>query len=319
MDKETLLRLDQQALNTRLDATSSAFVANQLTHVRAQTIQVTHAPLNAFSFFPVQTEIPVGAETAKQIYYDMVGMAIIIANSADDLPRADAVAEETAVNVRHVGASYGYSVIELENASFARVPLSTMKASAVKRAIDKKLNDIAFKGDSKYGITGFLQNSNLNEYTLTADGTGSTTTFSTKTAAQMFRDMTAFIESVPIATEYTEQMNTIGIAPEAYLALASTTYNSTTGLTVLQTLQAQHPEITRWVKLGELIKADSTGAKDVMVGGYFAPDYIRLEIPKRFDQLPVEKRNLDYVIDCLASTVGVTVFKPFAFSIAEGV
>lgn len=319
MKQEQLTRLDQQALNARFDASQSAFIAEQLTKTRAKTIQVKHAALNAFTLFPVQTEIPVGAETAKQIYYDLVGMATIISNYADDLPRADAVAEETAVNVRHIGASYGYSVIDLENAAFANLPLSTLKANAAKRSVDKKLNDIAFKGDAKYGITGFLDNSNLNEYTLTADGTGSSTKFSTKTADKMFRDMTAFIESVPIATEYSEQMNTIAMSPDAYLALASTTYNATTGLTVLQTLQAQHPEITRWLKIGEFKNADSTGTKDIMVGGYFDPDYVRLEIPKRFDQLPVEKRNLDYIIDCLASTVGVTVFMPYAFSKAVGV
>jgi hypothetical protein len=320
MEKETLLRLDQEALNTlNLDDTSSAFVARQLTHVRAQTIQVKHAALNAFTLFPVQTEIPVGADTAEQIYYDMVGMATIISNYADDLPRADVVAEKTAVSVRDIGSSYGYSVKELQNAAYAKVPLTTMKASAVKRSNDKKLNDVAFKGDSKYGITGFIDNANLNEYTLTADGTGSATKFSTKTAAQMFRDMTAFIESVPIATEYTEAMNTIGISPAAHLALASTTYNTTTGLTVLQTLKEQHPEITRWLKIGEFKNADATGTKDIMIGGYFDADYVRFEIPNRFEQRPVQERNLEYVVNCLSSTVGVTVFRPFAFSIAEGV
>lgn len=316
-----MIRLDSDALSRNFDDTASAFLARQLTHVRAQTIQVTQAPLNAFMLFPVQTEIPVGADTALQRYYDMVGSAAIIANPADDLPRADIVAQEKSVKVKDIGASYGYSVKDLENASFANLPLSTMKAGAVRRAIDVKLNKIAFKGDSTHGIVGFLDNENLNEVTLPADGTGSSTKFSTKTPVQMYRDMSNFIESVPTITEDTEKMNTIALAPAAYNALASTLYvseNGQTTQTVLQMLKAQYPEIQRWLKIGEL-KGAGTGNTDVMVGGYFDPSYIRLEIPKRFDQRPVQEKNLMYIVNCLSSTVGVTVFRPYTFSIAEGV
>ena len=41
----------------RFDETTSAFLARELTHIRAQVLQVKKAPLNAFSVFPVQTDI----------------------------------------------------------------------------------------------------------------------------------------------------------------------------------------------------------------------------------------------------------------------
>ena len=50
----------------------------------------------------------------------------------------------------------------------------------------------------------------------------------------------------------------------------------------------------------------------------FDPMYIKLEIPTRFDQLPVQYRNLEYIIDCVAEAVGVTVTMPMAFAKAEG-
>lgn len=155
---EKVERLDTDTISrvlTRLDATQSAFLARMLTQVRARVLQVTHARLNAFTVFPVQTEISPGAETALQRIYDMVGMAKIIANSADDLPLVDILAQETSVRVKEVGAAYQYSVSDLEHAAFANLPLTTMKGNAVKRAIDTKLNSIAWKGDSENGIVGF--------------------------------------------------------------------------------------------------------------------------------------------------------------------
>lgn len=196
---EKVERLDADTISrvlTRLDATQSAFLARMLTQVRARVLQVTHARLNAFTVFPVQTEISAGAETALQRIYDMVGMAKIIANPADDLPLVDILAQETSVKVKEVGAAYQYSVSDLEAAAFANLPLTTMKGNAVKRAIDTKLNSIAWKGDSENGIVGFLDNINLSEYTLPATGTSSSTKLSDKTAEQMYKDVAAIIESV---------------------------------------------------------------------------------------------------------------------------
>ena len=57
-------------LEGRMDADTSVFLARQLTHIRAQTLTVKKTPLNAFQVFPVQTDIPAGAETAVQYIYD---------------------------------------------------------------------------------------------------------------------------------------------------------------------------------------------------------------------------------------------------------
>ena len=86
---------------------------------------------------------------------------------------------------------------------------------------------------------------------------------------------------------------------------------------MLHFLQQVHPEITRWMKVGEL-RAAGTGGKDMMIAGYFDPTYVKLEIPNRFQQLPVDRRNLEYVVDCISRCVGVTVAIPFAFVKAVG-
>lgn len=301
-----------------LDEAASVFLARELQYIRRRNLEVPKAPLEAFQVFPVQTEVPAGAETAYQRIYDSVGVAKIISNYADDLPRADVVAEETPVKLRDVGAAYGYNVSEIRSAQFAGINLSAVKARAARRSIDERLNTIAWKGDADYKIIGFLNNPNITEVTLPADGTGSSTALNTKTVDKVLRDVNAVIEAVPDATNQVEKADTVIIAPTAYNFLATTPRSDHSDITLLEFLRRTHPEIRRWLNVGAL-KGAGTGNKDLMFAGKFDPDYVKFEIPLRFSQLPVEMRNLEYIINCMARVIGVTVTMPLAFAKAEGV
>lgn len=315
------VRYDERELaiiesSNRLDAAESVFLARELTHIRAQVLEVRHANLNAFSVFPVQTDIPSGAETAIQRVYDMVGMAEIISNYSDDLRRVDLVAEEKAVKVYLLGDAYGYNYREIKNAQFAGRNLDTMKGKAARRGIDLKLNKIAWHGDKTHKITGFLDNPNVNEYVLPADGAGGKTQLKTKAEVQILRDLNGFVESIADATNDVEHANTL-LLPSTLYAVLSTSRLENSDRTLMDFFRQAHPEITRIMKVGELKGAGENG-EDVMICGYFDPMYIRFEIPTRFDQLPVQFRNLEYVVDCVAETAGVNINMPFAFSKATG-
>lgn len=298
------------------DESVSVFLARQLTHIRAQTLTVKKAPLNAFTLFPVQTDVPEGAESAVQRIYDSVGMAEIISNYADDLPRVDLVAKENAVKVYSAGDSYGYNEQEIMNAQFAGRNLSADKAAAAKRGVDIKINRIAFHGDTAHNIIGFLDNPNISVYALPADGEGSSTKLSTKTEKNVIRDVNNIIRAVSIATKEVETVNTLAFAPDVYAYLATTRLGDTE-TTILEFLKKVHPEVTRWMSIGELKGAGSDGS-DMIIAGYFDPMYIKLEIPTRFRQLPVERRNLEYIVNCLSRVIGVTITMPYAFVKIQG-
>lgn len=301
-----------------LDEAASIFLARELQYVRRKVLEVPKAPLEAFQVFPVQTEVPAGAETAYQRVYDAVGVAKLISNYADDLPRADVVSKEMPVKLADLGAAYGYNVSEIRSAQFAGVNLSTMKARAARRAVDEKLNSIAWKGDTDHNIIGFIDNPNITEVTLAADGTGSSTKFVDKTVAQVIRDVNKIIDAIPNATNQVENADTIIMAPAAYNHLATTPRSDHSDITILEFLRRTHPEIRRWLKVGAL-KGAGTNNADMIFAGRFEPDYVKFEIPERYRQLPVEIRNLEYIINCLARVIGVTVTLPMAFSKAQGV
>ena len=300
----------------RLDESASAFFARELSYVRSRVLEVQKAPLNAFVVFPVQTDVPAGAASAEQKIYDAIGVAKIISNYADDLPRADVLAQKIVTPVYTVGDSYGYNVVEIENAAFAGTNIDVYRARAARRAIDQRINTLAWKGDAAHGITGFLYNPNMTTVQLPADGTGSSTRLADKTPAQIIRDVNAVINAVELATNSVEVADTVLLSTAAYDHIAGTPRSDYSDITILDFLKKTH-EGVRFMKVAELTGAGA-GNKDILIAGKFDPDMVRLEIPERFRQLPVEKRNLEYVVDCLSRVIGVTVVVPIAFAKAVG-
>ena len=108
------------------------------------------------SIFPVTSEADPGADTVAFDSYDSVGMAKIITNYADDLPRADVKAQRTIVKVFDIATSYGYSIKDIRRAKMTGKPLTTRKAESARRANDALVNKIAFQGDAEHGILGIL-------------------------------------------------------------------------------------------------------------------------------------------------------------------
>lgn len=303
------------------DASYSAILARNLQYIRSQVWEVQKAPLHAFEVFPVMTDVPAGAETAIQRIYDTMGIAKIVSNYADDLPRADVVAKEESVKVVTIGDSYGYNVRELDNAAFANTNLTEWRARAARRAIDVKLNKLAWFGDTTHNIRGFLNHDNITQVAVAADGNVNgginSKKFKHKTSEQIIRDINDLLNAIDVATNNVEFPDTVLLPTEAYDLMVMTPRNSYSDKTILAFLRDVHPEI-RWMKIGELDHAGVDG-ESLMVAGRFTPDVVRFEIPERLRQLPIEKRNLEYVVDCLCYAIGVTIFVPLAFSKASGI
>lgn len=293
------------------------FIAQELNYIRSRALEVEHAPLNSFRVFPQETDVPPGAETALQLVYDSVGMAKIVADYGDDLPRAEAVATTIASKVYTVADSYGYNYVELEHARMANVNLESRKALASRRGIDLKLNNLAWFGDADHGIVGFINNVNIPTVTIPADGTGSSPLFVDKTPDQIIRDMNSIINEISTNTNGVEMPDTVLMATAVYDLLESTPKSQYSDRTILEFLRGAHPEVQRWMKIGELTGA-GTGSTDMVIAGVFRPEYVRQENPVRFDQLPVQYRNLEYVVPCVARTLGVTINVPVCFASAYG-
>lgn len=302
-----------------LDADESIFFARQLEFVKAKSYDVKYAELKARSLIPVSSEAGPGADTIKYEQFDQVGMAKVIASYADDLPRADIKGKEFISPVRSLAASYGYNVQEIRSAKFAGKPLEQRRANAAKRAILQKENSLAFLGDASNGLLGFINHPSISSTTIAADGTGSVTAFSAKSADKILRDLHKIANFIVSNTKSVEQPDTLLLPVDQFNLIFSTPWSTTgDGKTIGQLFLEQSAYIKNIDWVNEL-KGAGAGATDRMIAYKRDADHLTLEIPQDFEQFQVEQRNLEYVVPCHSRFGGVIIYYPLSVAYVDGI
>lgn len=302
----------------RLDAEESVFFSRQLEHILTQTQEVDYPELKARTLIPINTEAPSGTTSITYREYDRVGLAKIIANYGEDLPRVDLLGKEVTGKVRVIGDSFGYTVMDIKRARITGMSLDQKKAKLAREAALRLENKIAFLGDSTHGLSGLLNAANITAVTLLADGTGSSKAFSTKTADQIIRDVEALIAAPSEATNDIENPNVVAMPPRIYNILKAKKVGTDSAMTVLKFLQDNNPGVS-FVKLNELKNLGDSGTTDRIFAFRRDPMKLEMHIPQDFEMLPPQERGLEYVVNCYQEFGGVTIYKPLSIAYADGV
>jgi len=310
---------------TSLDAGETVFFTRELESIKAKTYDAVKQPLRAFELIPVDSTVGAGAESIVYQQYDMVGMAKIISNYADDLPRADVKGKEFVAKIKSVGDSYGYNLQEIRAAQYAGKPLDQKKANAALRAQKETWNAVAFYGDEENGLPGWLTNPNIPSTSAPADGAASATTFASKTPVQILRDLNSLVNSIFTLTKGAEKPDTLVLPIAQYTLIATTVYGTASDTTILEMFLKNNPFVTEVTWADELSAAslaangvtDFTG--DIAIAYSRDPDKMTFEMPQNFEQLPVQQRGLEFVVPCHSRIAGVLIYYPLSQSILEGI
>jgi hypothetical protein len=288
---------------------TSVFFARQLDFVKARTYERLYPEMLAAVLVPDATDVPEWAETISVTTYDAVGMAKIIANYADDLPRADVRGVEIRVPVKTLGDSYGYNVNELRASRATGVGLDARKAEAARRAMELKLNTIRIKGDPDYGLYGLFTHPNLPELIFPHAGA-----WSALNGTQIIENLNMMMGQFKIQNYGMHTANFLGLAPDAFLAMSTKTFLAnglTTPITALSFFRTLYPG----VEVMNVFECRGAGADghDVALLYERSIDNISHEYVMPFTQLPPEARNLEFVVNCIARSGGVHIWYPLAF------
>lgn len=301
-----------------LDAAESSFFQRELEHVKSNTYDVKYAELKARRLFPLNPDVDPGATKITYQQYDGFGIGKIISNYADDLPRVDLKGKEFSSPVKELGAAYAYTIKEIRSSNMVGKRLDQRRASFARRAVSQAENKIAFIGDSATGLPGFLTNPNIPTVSIPADGTGSSKAWSAKTPAQIIRDLNLVANSVPANTKGIEVPDTLLLPLEQYTYIASTPRSDNSDTTILKYFLGNNPFIKQVEWVNELADAGGNGI-DRAVAYRRDPEVLTLEVPSDFEQLEAEKRNLEYVIDCIESFGGVIIYYPLSICFGDGI
>lgn len=312
----TLRQLKQRNFDN-LDASENAFLRQQLEYVKTQMYNRKYPNLRARSFIPVATDVPSEKSTVTYKSYSQVGMAQLLASYADDLPRSDVFAEETSIQVKPIGAAYGYDLIEIRQSQAAGVDLENKKAAAARRSVEILIDRILAVGDSATGLKGLLNQSNTLTFTV-PNGGGGVATWANKTASEIIADMVNICEYVATQTNEVEAVDTLLLPRTQFTQISTTRANDNAGsdLTILEYFRRNYPGVTvaSWLRLA----AAGANSTDRMVAYHRDPDYLQAIIPQEFEQMPAQEKGLNFEVPCHARIGGVIAYYPMSIAYGDG-
>lgn len=301
-----------------LDDNEVFFFARELEFIKKQSYDIEYPQLKAFGLIPISTEAGPGAESITYQSFNSTGLAKVISSYADDLPRADVRGQEFTTPVRGIGCSYGYSLQEIRAAQMAGRSLTDRQAAAARLAHDQRVNYLAWFGDPNYNLGGFLTNPDVPATSVSADGTGGNTEWTTKTPDQILRDMNLFANMIPVATLGVEAPNTLLLPIEQYTLVASTPRSPNSDTTILQYFIENNPYVKSVQMVPELAGAGPMGS-DIMIAYDYNPRKVTMEIPMPYTQRPPQERVLEFVVPCESRYGGVIFYYPLSANIGEGI
>lgn len=302
----------------RMDANESKYFAQELNHVMTKVYDLRFPAFKGRTLVPVNSEAGPGVEFITWKEYTPFGMAEVIANYANGLPRVQVKGDEQSAKVRTIGVAFGYSLEDVKKAQRAGRPLASAEASAARRAVEQKIDAVIFAGDAAHGLKGIANQANVSAGTV-PNGAGGTATWATKTPMEILEDLHAAANGIVLATLEAEAPNTMAMPLAQYQLITTTRMSVDNPQTIAQAFLTSSPYITRLVPAAKLAAAGA-GGTDRMVTYDASSDVLEMHIPEEFTQHnPHALSSLAWEIACTATLGGVTVYRPMAMAYHDGI
>ena len=282
--RQTIYDAPQRALS---------FMVQQATLIEAQVYEVRYQDIQYPQLLPVDTSAPEWIQSVTYFSSDAVGAAQWFSGKAMDVPHVDLLREKFESTVHMAAIGYQYDLEELGKAMLLGLNLNADKGTAARRVSEEFIEKVAMVGDTSKGMTGLVNNAGVTATTAPADGSGSATTFASKTPDQVLRDVNGVLTGIYTGTLGAEISDTV-LMPYAVLIDLGTrridAVNQTTILEWLQrnnvyTLTTGQPLMIRGV-FGHLDTAGSGGITR-MVAYRRSPEVVKMHIPMPYRFLPV--------------------------------
>jgi len=308
----------------RLDANETTVLTQQLEYMRARTADIERPPFKARQFVPITSEVDPGAETWAYSQWDRTGMAKIVANYADDIPKVATFAKKFVNTVETIGLGYGWSWLDLQRTARAGVPLQTRLAQAVRDGFEQKIEVIGAIGITETGATGLLNNVNVPQISAAPPATGSSTAWGggDKLAQEVLNDLHAMEDAVINNTKGTRFPDTLLLPLAKYRYIEKTPVSTAGGASPRDTILRVFTEKSRTVKSvdwWQFLDTINTGATPRAIMYSRSPIVVHLELPLEQQELPPQAKNLILEINSVGRIGGVAWEYPLAGVYMNGI
>jgi hypothetical protein len=318
----------------QMDSNESIHVQRALNQIESEVYNTEFPPLEGMKYVPVDDSFDEGALSTSYRQYTRTGLAKLVTGRGQDLPTIGLFMREYTHKFYDIGASYRYSMRDLQAAQFSNrnggggISLEMEKAVATREAIERGLDAVTGIGSATsatisgltvtigpdVGLLGLLNQPNASSYTIPASAGGGGTTWAVKTPDEILADLHGICRAMITAT-YKRYSPTRILVPIDHLELIrSVRMGDGSDESILSLFQKQRPGVV--VDSWQYCDGAGSGGTDRMVAFIGEKRYVKLALSLRFKQLPAEFRNREFKTDCLARTAGV--FSPYPLSIIYG-
>ena len=299
------------------------FVRAQTTHVEAGVYRIKYPDIQYQDLIPVDTSAHPYSTSVTYTSMNGAGEAKWINGGADDVPMVGTEMEQFQTPVFTAAIGYDWGFEEVGQAQMLGINLASEKASTARRVYEEMVDRVALEGDTAKGFSGLYAYPGVPAASVTADGTGSGTAWSTKTGDLILRDVNALLSGVYTATRTTAIADTL-LLPFNRLNDIATKRLGDTQMTILEFLRQNNvysavtgsPLTIRGVRGLDTAGAGSTAR---MVAYRRSPEVLKLHIPMPHQFLPVEVRGLRYIVPGVFRLGGLDVRLPQEVRYGDGI
>lgn len=288
----------------KLDA-HGIWTVNQLTQLLNRQYKQAYPQTGVLELFPVTTELSPVTKNFEWLEFDGVTSAKIIADYTDDLPTVEAMASEKTGKVFRLGNAWFISIDEIKAGQALGSSLSDRKASLAREGHETLVNDLVFKGSAPHNIVSVFDQPNINRLT----------SASWTTPEIAFSELQDLIETIEDVTLGRHHVTNIVIPPSKRRLLTQKMPDVTESY--LAWFKENYPNVTI-TAIAELEDIDGAGTKGVLAYEK-DPMNMSIEIPERFNMLPMQPKDLHFKVPCTSKCTGLIVYRPLTIAILSGV
>jgi len=309
----------------RLDAGETIFLERDLQTKLRDSKDVKHRKLRILkeNVLPINTELSNADRSFTYDVYDSYGVAKIVTSyRAGDIPSVDISRNEVTGKIFPVMAKMTYDFQEIREAAKANIPLTNKRRDAVIKAIDTKLDRIAWFGDTDHNLVGLAQYPGVTGATVPADGTGASKTWATKTVDLILRDIYNGIAAIKDPTNDIESPDTLALPSTVATALGTRMVNTANSgnITILSLLKTVLVDlgITRILSFNELNTASATGGTRAIMFKN-DPDNLEFFLPVTMEFFSPKEDGLAYDVPAQARTGGAKIYRLLSVCYMDGI
>lgn len=199
-----------------------AFLTPQLLRINTQVEMMEYPSFDYASLLPVNTDG--GMWSYGSVFYsgDIAGAADWLAHKGFDVPMADIATSQHVQTNHFAGIGYEYGRGELERAAELGRNLTSEKAEAARTVAESFIYGVAIRGHAEKNLTGLINSPLVPTANVPADGAGGLTTFASKDADKINRDINAILNAPFNSTKETKRANRLLLPTTRLQAMAQT-------------------------------------------------------------------------------------------------